>query len=235
MRGRLPAFWKNVSTVLGGTVLAQLIPIAVLPIFTRILPQEQLGSYFVWFGAVAVLTVVATGRFDMAVYTAKTKEQIRSLLAVALSVSIAVAILALLVALFWQYGVGNSLLDGDASDYIGAWALCAIAMANYQMAMAVCVYNSQFKNMALSKVAMAVSIASFQLLLCLLGAGLAGLVYANLVMACAITFFLMSRLGHSPFALLNFFTWEKFTETVRENYRFPLFSMPSNLPVLSQY
>ena len=38
----------------------------------------------------------------------------------------------------------------------------------------------------------------------------------------------MSRLGHSPFALLNFFTWEKFTETVRENYRFPLFSMPSD-------
>lgn len=228
IKGRVPAFWKNASTVLGGTALAQLIPIAVLPIFTRILPQDQLGSYFVWFGAVSVLTVIATGRFDMAVYTARTEEQIRNLLAVTFLVSIVVAISTLLLAVSWQYGLGGSLLEGGASNYVWAWVFCAVAMSNYQMAMAVCVYRSHFKKMALAKIALAGSIAIFQLYLSALGFGLAGLVYANLTMACVVTFFIMVRSGYSPFVLLNGFTKEKFSKTVRENYRFPLFSMPAD-------
>ena len=123
---KLPTFWKNVTTVLGGTAIAQIIPIAILPLLTRIVPTDQLGAYFVWLGATSVLIVIASARLDMAVFLAQSEEQVNGIFQAVLVISVCVGVAGLLTAIAFQQFPGRHLMDGAAGRY--RWATHAPAM-----------------------------------------------------------------------------------------------------------
>jgi O-antigen/teichoic acid export membrane protein len=53
---------KNVLTVMTGSVIAQLIPIILTPVLTRIYTPKQFGTYGFLFAVIVMLAIVATGR-----------------------------------------------------------------------------------------------------------------------------------------------------------------------------
>ncbi len=59
-------FWKNVASVLTGTATAQSIPIFGSLIIARLYAPVAYGAYSAWLGAVLILAVVLTGRFETA-------------------------------------------------------------------------------------------------------------------------------------------------------------------------
>lgn len=225
---KLPTFWKNVTTVLGGTAIAQIIPIAILPLLTRIVPTDQLGAYFVWLGATSVLIVIASARLDMAVFMAQSEEQVKGIFQAVLVISVGVGVAGLLTAIAFQQFPGKSLMDGVAGRYSVAWAVYAVVMANCQTLLAVYVYRAQFERMAYGKVVLAGSVALIQLALCLAGAGLDGLVYGQLTMSFIVTMALMYRAGLRPLSLLTKVNVAGLTQTLKQYYRFPLIAMPSD-------
>lgn len=225
---KLPTFWKNVTTVLGGTAIAQIIPIAILPLLTRIVPTDQLGAYFVWLGATSVLIVIASARLDMAVFLAQSEEQVNGILQAVLVISVGVGVAGLLTAIVFQQFPGTYLMDGVAGRYSVAWAVYAVIMANCQTLLAVYVYRAQFKRMASGKMVLAGSVALTQLALSLAGAGLDGLVYGQLAISFIITMALMYRAGFHPQSLLANVNVAGLTQTLKRYYRFPVIAMPSD-------
>lgn len=225
---KLPTFWKNVTTVLGGTALAQVIPIAILPLLTRIVPTDQLGAYFVWFGATSVLIIIASARLDMAVFLAQSEEQVKGIFQAVLVISVGVGVAGLLAAIAFQPFAGKFLMDGAAGRYSVAWATYAVVMANCQTLLAVYVYRAQFERMAGGKVVLAGAVALTQLALSLAGAGLDGLVYGQLAVSFIITIALMYRAGLPPLSLLANVNVAGLTQTLKRYYRFPVIAMPSD-------
>lgn len=225
---KLSTFWKNVRTVLGGTAIAQIIPIAILPLLTRIVPTDQLGAYFVWLGATSVLIVIASARLDMAVFMAQSEEQVKGIFQAVLVISVGVGVAGLLTAIAFQQFPGTSLMNGVAGRYSAAWAAYAVVMANCLTLLAVYVYRSQFKRMAYGKVVLAGSVALTQLALSLAGAGLDGLVYGQLAISFVITMALMYRAGLHPQSLLASVNVAGLTQTLKRYYRFPVIAMPSD-------
>ena len=221
-------FWKNVTTVLGGTAIAQIIPIAILPLLTRIVPAEQLGAYFVWLGATSVLVVIASARLDMAVFLAQSEEQVNAIFQAVLVISIGVGVAGVLTAIAFQQFSGQSFMSGVASRHSVAWAVYAVIMANCQTLMAVYVYRAQFERMAYGKVILAGSVAFSQLMLALAGAGLEGLVYGQLTMSFIITMALMYNAGFRPLSILSRVNVAGLKQTLKQYYRFPLIAMPSD-------
>jgi O-antigen/teichoic acid export membrane protein len=57
-------FWKNVVTVLLGATGAQVLPLLVAPLLTRMCTPADMGDFSVWLGIVAVGAIVATLRID---------------------------------------------------------------------------------------------------------------------------------------------------------------------------
>jgi len=222
----LPTFWKNVTTVLGGTAIAQIIPIAILPLLTRIVPTDQLGAYFVWLGATSVLIIIASARLDMAIFLAQSEEQVRGIFEAVLIISIGVGVAGLLTAIAFQQFPGKSLVEGVAGRYSVAWATYAVVMANCQTLMAVYVYRAQFERMAYGKVVLAGSVALTQLGLSLAGAGLDGLVYGQLAVSFIITIALMYSAELAPASLLANVNLTGLTQTLKRYYRFPVIAMP---------
>ena len=60
-------FWKNVITLSSGTAIAQLIPLICSPILSRLFSPDQFGVYGTFISIVMVLSVLACGRYEMAI------------------------------------------------------------------------------------------------------------------------------------------------------------------------
>ena len=226
---KISAFWANAMTVLIGTVLAQALPLAILPVLTRILPAEELGNYFVWFGAVSVLLVVATARLDIAIFSARTQQEVEALLRTVVAISAMVACAALGVTFAYSFATGAFPLPALSAGYYVAGVVLAWVLAVNQTLLAILVYRAEFKRMARAKIFLAVGVSLAQLVLCVVGAGLAGLVYAHVGAASLVTLMLLRELGLSTNKLSRGLNWAEVRATVRTHYRFPLFSLPSDL------
>ncbi len=61
------SFFGNALVMMGGTALAQAIPILFAPVLTRIYSPEQYGVLATFIGVAAVMTVMATLRLEPAV------------------------------------------------------------------------------------------------------------------------------------------------------------------------
>lgn len=60
-------FWKNVTSVLTGTAMAQAIPILGSLAIARLYSVDDFGIYSAWLGVVLILSVISTGRFEASI------------------------------------------------------------------------------------------------------------------------------------------------------------------------
>jgi O-antigen/teichoic acid export membrane protein len=61
-----PRFWRQVGAVLGGTALAQLIPLVGSLAIARLYVPAEFGLFAAWLGAASLAAVAATGRYEVA-------------------------------------------------------------------------------------------------------------------------------------------------------------------------
>jgi O-antigen/teichoic acid export membrane protein len=224
----LPAFWSRVATVLGGTIIAQLIPIAILPLLTRLIGPEDLGLYFLWSGVASVLTVLASAKLDMAIFTAQIEEVIDDLLRLIAFIAIGIAILTLIVLKAILPWSGFVIENRAIQEFSGPLALFALAMAIYQGLLAVLTYRAAFKRLVWAGILLAGSIALLQLLAGWAGLGVRGLIYSRLLMTGVVGVAVMHWAEISPLHLVRGFSFPRLRGVLVANYRFPLYSMPGN-------
>ena len=66
MKAALPLFWRQVFTVLTGTLAAQALPLLAAPLITRLCTPQQMGAFGVWLGVITVAAIAATLRMETA-------------------------------------------------------------------------------------------------------------------------------------------------------------------------
>jgi O-antigen/teichoic acid export membrane protein len=66
MLATLPAFWKHAATVLTGTVAAQVLPLLLAPLITRLCTPGDMGAFSIWVGIIAIVATVSTLRLEAA-------------------------------------------------------------------------------------------------------------------------------------------------------------------------
>ena len=83
---------KNVGILASGTATAQIIPLAISPILTRIYQPEDFGVFALYFAIVSISGSIVTLRYEMAISLPETQEK-------ALAVSALSAILCVILSL----------------------------------------------------------------------------------------------------------------------------------------
>ncbi len=93
-----------------GTGIAQVIPIAIIPILTRMFSPEDFGLLALYAACVSILGVVATGRYEIAIMLPKDDEDARLLLQ-----------LSMLVALFFSFliSIPISIWNAQIARFLG--------------------------------------------------------------------------------------------------------------------
>ena len=64
---RLGPFARSVLTLMTGTTLATLIPVAVSPVLSRLYPPAEFGLFALYTGVAGLLSVAAAGRYELAI------------------------------------------------------------------------------------------------------------------------------------------------------------------------
>ena len=82
-----------------GTGLAQAIPIAISPILTRIYTPEEFGVFALYMAIASILTVLVTGRYEMAILLPKKDRDAMSLVALSIALSFFISIILLIIVL----------------------------------------------------------------------------------------------------------------------------------------
>jgi O-antigen/teichoic acid export membrane protein len=179
MLATLPAFWKHAATVLTGTVAAQVLPLLLSPLITRLCTPGDMGTFGIWAGVIAIASTVATLRLQAAMILDHEPSAQQTCFSVVAYFSTLLAIVVTLCAVLARlWGVPQAqnmpwfgLLTIGVGSWLTAYNTMIIAYATSYLA---------FGKAALVKVCGAGGIALGQLILLLAGAGGSALLAGHL-------------------------------------------------------
>ncbi|MGZ5200137.1 MAG: lipopolysaccharide biosynthesis protein [Telluria sp.] len=222
-----PTFWKHVITVLGGTLGAQALPLAVAPLLTRLCTPSEMGAFSLWLAVVAVSTVAATLRMEMAMILDHEPEHQRTCFRVVFYTATITALLVSAVAVAGRLAGLQTLQRLSWAELltvgIGTWLTAAM-----QMTLAYATSHGAFGKAARAKIWGAGTIALSQLVLLFLGAGGRGLLAGQLIGLAA--GLLSARLQlQPPRAPIGLRPDAAQRAYLRKHNAFWRFSLPSNL------
>jgi O-antigen/teichoic acid export membrane protein len=174
-------FSHNVLTLMTGTTIAQAIPIAISPILTRIYTPEDFGVFALFLAITGVFSVVASGRYELALMLPRKEEDAINIFTLAMMIILLLTgVLFLVVFLFHTY-----LVDILNNEEIGYW-LYFIPVAFFLIGFfnLLSYYNNRqknYKDMANATIIKSVVLAVVQLTVGFFKAGASGLISGQII------------------------------------------------------
>ena len=95
-------FSRNVLTLMTGTTIAQAIPIAISPILTRIYTPEDFGVFALYISVASMLSVIATGRYELAIMLPKEDNDALNIVFLSIGISFLIGVIVFLVVFIFN-------------------------------------------------------------------------------------------------------------------------------------
>lgn len=155
-------FGRNVITVMVGTILAQAIPIAIIPILTRLFTPEDFGLLALYGACASILGVVATARYEIAIMLPKKDADAKALLQVAITIAMCFALLLFPVIFTWGQKIALTLGNSAVEPWLYLLPISVFLTGTYQ---ALTYWNNrlkQFKKTSVSRVSQSLSQGAVQ-------------------------------------------------------------------------
>ena len=111
-------FLRNVLTLFSGASVAQLIPILVSPILSRMYAPEQFGQLGVLMSVVGIFSIIATFQYESAIMLPKKDEDAFNILTLAVVITIFISILSYVVTSVFNVQIASILNSDSFSDWV---------------------------------------------------------------------------------------------------------------------
>ncbi len=174
------SLYKDVATLVGGTGIAQAMPVLVSPILTRIYTPEQFGILAFYMAAIIIIGVASTGRYERAILLPKHNKEAHNL-----SVFSTILALAVSLIIFFLF-----VLFGDQIlEFFGFRAMSVLyytipagifAVGLFQISTFLLNRTKNYKALATAKIARSGGVSVGQLLFGFGGYSTFGLIYGKL-------------------------------------------------------
>lgn len=92
-------FIKNIATLMGGTAIAQAIPLLLSPILSRLYTPEDFGIFALFMSITTLIGVISTGRYELAIMLPEKQKSAYNIMALCLLFTLAISILTLILIL----------------------------------------------------------------------------------------------------------------------------------------
>ncbi len=222
-------FTRAVTAVLGGSVLAQAIPIALSPLLTRLFDPGELGVLANYVACLSVLAVIVTGRLELAIMLPKRHTEAFALAIGSIAVAVAMSMLVLVL-----YSIVDiaSLLP-RAARHFRAWGyllpLSLLLVATYQSGSYWLNRRAAYRPLVTVRLVLAGGTGLAQLVAGIAGLGAGGLIVGTVVgqaMACA---YIIPRLAaeRASFGRRSSIPW--LTRVLQRRVDFMRFMVPGQL------
>ena len=144
---------KNVTLLVSGTAIAQIILMLFQLVLRRLYSPEVFGAFSVYMSIVGILVILSTMRYELAVVLPKEDRKASGLVAGGIFISLAVNILALIITVIFKTYIISWL---DFPEEYGYWLyfvpLSTFLFSVYQLLNYWLTRNSAFKAISINKV-----------------------------------------------------------------------------------
>jgi O-antigen/teichoic acid export membrane protein len=110
-----PSFTRNVLTLLGGTAIAQAVPLLAAPLLTRLYTPEQFGALAILLAVANPLSLLVCGRYELTVVLPRDDDRANALARLGLVLAVSVSLLIGVVMYTLRTPLAHAL-GGDAAS-----------------------------------------------------------------------------------------------------------------------
>jgi O-antigen/teichoic acid export membrane protein len=222
-------FSRNVLTLMTGTTIAQAIPIAISPILTRIYTPEDFGMFALYMSVASILSVVATGRYELAIMLPKKDEDAINIVALSILISFFVSFMALLIVFYFNAQITSLLGNPEISSWLYFIPLSVFLTGVYQSFNYWSNRKKEYKRLATSRVIQSGATATTNLGMGLGGFGSSGLILGGVFGQGVATAFLGRLVIGKDIRVFQKVKKLKMFALARRYIKFPKFDIPSSL------
>lgn len=220
------SFLRSVAVLVSGTAMAHGITAMALPVLSRLYTPAEFSLLAVFAGLVAIVSVAACLRFDVAIALPESDHEALTLLVLSLGAALLVSVslgLLVLVAPAW---VARTLNQPGLQPHLWLVPLAVLLVSSYAALQMWFVRQARFSLIARSRVAQSVGGTGTQIAGGLMSLGTASLLLGhalNAGVACLLLgYSLLRHPGHR--SVLKSVRWHALREAWRKYDRFPKFS-----------
>ena len=223
------SFIFNVLTLMTGTSIARAIPVVISPILTRVYTPENFGIFALFISITGILSVIVTGRYELAVILPEKDEESINVLILSILISCGVSLIILIIIFILNNQITKLLGDREISRWLYFIPLAILLTGIYKVLNYWSIRKKQFKSVSFSKVGQSTARAVTSLSLGLLKFGNAGLIVGNFVGQLMATLILGWKVWKNDKDKKKFISKEKIKKAVKKYENLPKYSIWSAL------
>jgi len=222
-------FSRNVLTLMTGTTIAQAIPIAISPILTRIYTPKDFGMFALYMSVASILSVVATGRYELAIMLPKKDEDAINIVVLSIIISFLVSFIALLIVFFFNAQITTLLGNSQISSWLYFIPVTVLLTGIYQSFNYWSNRKKQYKRLATSRVLQSGTTATTNLSMGFGGFGSSGLILGGVLGQGLVTAVLGKVVWREEKYRLKELKRLKMFALIKKYKKLPIFNLPNAL------
>lgn len=216
-------FSRNVLTLITGTTIAQVIPIAISPLLTRIYTPEDFGLAALFFAFFSILSSIATGRYELAIMSPKSDDEAKHIVFLSILVGAFIFFIATILIWFFDEEIVIFLGNPEIKNWLYFIPFLLFSFGIYQSIYYWLNRKKKYRRMSQNKIIQAGSISIAQLIIGIFSKS--GLIIGIICGWFFSIFFVYrsSKIKYSDFRL------KKSKKLLLKYKEYPLFQAPSSL------
>jgi len=216
---------KNVLVMIVGRTVAQVIPIFLTPLLTRIYSPGDFGIFGVFATVVSIVAMVSNGRYCLSIVLPKDDEKAKRLFLLSSFLSILTTVVFAVVLIIWGEGFFSLLNTTSLIQYLWIIILNILFVALYEDLYYYALRMKAFKLLTTNIIIQALVLVISRLAFGYLGYTGIGLILSYLL-GYAISYILMIvRLKMPVYGLIKEFKMGIYWQLMKEYYKFPKYSL----------
>lgn len=223
------SFIFNVLTLMTGASIAQVIPVVISPILTRVYTPENFGIFALFLSITGILSVIVTGRYGLAIMLPEKDEESVNLLILSILIACGISLIVLIIVFIFNNQITKLLSTREISRWLYFIPFAILLAGIYQALNCWSIRKKQFKSVSFSKVGQSTTRAATSLSLGLLKFGSTGLIIANFVGQTIATLILGWQVWKNDKNKMKFVLKEKIKKVAKKYKNFPKYSTWSAL------
>ncbi len=208
-----------------GTTIAQAIPIAISPILTRIYTPEDFGVFALYMSLASVLSVVATGRYELAIMLPQKDEDAVNIVALSVIIAFFVSFMALIIVFVFNAWITNLLGNAEISNWLYFIPITVLLTGIYQSLNYWSNRKKEYNRLATSRVIQSGATATTNLGLGFGGFGVSGLVFGGVVGQSLAISALATKIWKQDNEFINYINKNRMTVLMKKYIDFPKINM----------
>lgn len=222
-------FMRNVMTIMTGTAISQVIPLVIVPFLTRIYSPEEFGIFALFMAIAAPLSVLVTGRFELAIIIPKKDEDAVNIAALTLLIVLGVSAIIFLIIFLLNYSMLFVLSNYRVTKWLPLVPIMVFLTGIYSVFNFWSNRRKRFRRLAVNRVCQTITTGTVSLIMGLAGLGVVGLIAGAMIGQGVAAGLLGIQIWLEDHKKASFVKKEKIKEQAREHSNFPKYSIVADM------